>query len=193
MLIGHRIKLRAVELDDVEKLAKWRSNPDVYEYFYEYEPLSTIQQKKWLEKELENKENKFFIVSTLDGEAVGTVGFVDIDWRNRKAEWGRILIAEQKYRKDGYGSEVLILILEYAFEHLNLNKLYCEALVSNQKAIALYKKFGFKEDGRLRSHIYKQGKYVDVSLLSILREEYFEKKEELYRILHQKASADSGS
>jgi UDP-4-amino-4,6-dideoxy-N-acetyl-beta-L-altrosamine N-acetyltransferase len=179
MLVGKRIKLRAIEEEDIPKMVEWRNSPDVYEFFYEYEPLSKIKQKMWLEKHFADPTEKLFIISTLDGEAIGTVGFVHIDHRNRKAEWGRFLIGEEKYSKGGYGAEVEFLILEYAFEHLNLNKLYCEVLTNNPTVISLHKKFGFKEEGVFRQHIYKGSEYVDAVVMSLLREEYFAQKDRL--------------
>ena len=179
MLIGKRVKLRAVEEEDIHRIVEWRNSPRTYEFFYEYEPLSRTKQKEWLERHSSDPSEKLFIISTLDGEAIGMVGFVHIDHRNRKAEWGRFLIGEEKYFGGGYGAEVELLILEYAFEHLNLNKLYCEVLINNPSVISLHKKFGFKEEGIFRQHIFKAGKYVDVVVLSLLREEYYSEQTRL--------------
>jgi len=179
MLLGKRIKLRAVEEDDLAKIVKWRNSAENYNFFYEFEPLSLIKQKTWFNQHLNDPAEKLFVISTLEGEAIGTVGFTHIDLRNRKAEWGRFLIGEKNFASGGIGAEVEFLILEYAFEHLNLNKLYCEVLASNPKVISLHKKFGFREDGILRKHIYKQGAYVDVIILSLLSDEYFDNKQKL--------------
>lgn len=146
MLIGRRVRFRAVEEEDLSKIVKWRNSPQIYDFFFEYEPLSLIKQKIWFEKHLQTPTEKLFIISSLEGEAIGTVGFTHIDLRNRKAEWGRFLIGEEKFLKKGYGPEVEFLILEYAFEHLNLNRLYCEVLATNPTVISLHKKFGFKEE-----------------------------------------------
>jgi UDP-4-amino-4,6-dideoxy-N-acetyl-beta-L-altrosamine N-acetyltransferase len=176
MLIGKRIKLCAIEESDLEKMVSWRNNYDLYKVFFEFEPLSMATQRKWFEKYLTNPNEKLFIISTLEGCPIGMVGLANIDLRNRKAEWGRILIGEKKYTKNNYGSEALLLIMEYAFEHLNLNKLYCYTLESNEKATSLYKVMGFKREGILRKHIYKQGDYHNLILFSILKKEYWNTK-----------------
>lgn len=172
MLFSNRILLRAIEEEDLPLMAKWRSRSEVYEYFYEYLPISTRQQKNWYEKQLGDSTGINFIVAKTTGEAIGTVSIYHIDWRSRKAEWGRLLIGDPDWRSGGIGSEIEAMILEYCFDHLNLNKLYCEVLAENKNVISLHKKFGFKEDGILREHAYKKGYYHDVITMSMLKTEY---------------------
>ena len=50
MLVGKRIKLRAVEESDISKMVRWRNSPDVYEFFYEYEPLSEEEKTELLDR-----------------------------------------------------------------------------------------------------------------------------------------------
>ena len=112
MLIGKNIKLRGVKDSDIPKMAEWRNDPNIYDYFYECEPVSDITQRKWLDKHLNNPTEKLFIISTLDGKPIGTVCLIDIDLRNRKTESGRFLIGERDYQNKGYGMEARMLILE---------------------------------------------------------------------------------
>lgn len=173
MLKGKRISLRAIEENDLSLIAKWRSEPDVYEYFYEYLPISLSQQKDWYLHQKNNKTEINFVVSLNTGEVIGTVSIVHIDYRNRKAEWGRLIIGAEEHKSAGYGREVEMLILQYCFEHLNLNKLYCEVLSTNMKVVNMHKKFGFKEEGVLKRHIFKYGKYIDVICMAMFSDEYF--------------------
>jgi UDP-4-amino-4,6-dideoxy-N-acetyl-beta-L-altrosamine N-acetyltransferase len=176
MLTSRRIRLRAIEESDLALMASWRSDPAVYGFFYEYLPISARQQRNWYERQLGDSSEINLIVAKLDGTPIGTVSIYDIDRRNRKAEWGRVLIGDPTMRGEGIGSEIEILILQYAFEHLNLHKLYCEVFVENTSAVALYKNFGFKEEGILRDHVFKGGRYVDVQTLSMLESEYFKQR-----------------
>lgn len=176
MLNSKRIRLRAIEESDLALIATWRSDPAVYEFFYEYLPISARQQRNWYEKQLGNSSEINLVVAKLDGAPIGTVSIYHIDRRNRKAEWGRLIIGDPEMRSGGYGAEIETLILQYSFEHLNLHKLYCEVLVENENVVAMHKKFGFKEDGILRDHAFKDGRYVDVVALSMVEAEYQESK-----------------
>ena len=179
MLIGKRIRLRAVEEEDLPKIVGWRNKPEIYQYFYEYEPLSKVQQKIWFENFLKNKTEKYFIIETIKGESIGTVGLTKIDWRNRKCELARFLIGEKEHQGKGYGKEVEALILKYVFDHLNMHKLCCEVFATNQKVISLYESFGFKVEGTLRKHIFKDGDYQDIVIMGMLKEEYLKNKENI--------------
>lgn len=176
MLISNRIKIRAIEEADLSLIAQWRNNPEVYEYFYEYLPVSVRQQRGWWEKQLSDSSELNFVISNLDDTPIGTVSIYHWDRRNRKAEWGRLIIADTKMRSTGIGSEIEALILEYSFEHMNLHKLYCEVLCSNEKVAAMHERFGFVKEGVLREHVFKAGSYADVTVLSMTEDEYKKSK-----------------
>ena len=193
MLCSRRIILRAIEESDLPLIAKWRSSPEVYEYFYEYLPISIRQQKNWYEKQLLDPTEINLVASKTTGEALGTVSIYHIDRRNRKAEWGRLIIGDPKARTGGIGSEIEALVLEYCFEHLNLHKLYCEVLTENKAVISLHKKLGFIEEGTLKDHAFKNGTYVDATLLAMLESHYFSQAQSgsLSKLLKRIRSADN--
>lgn len=173
MITGPRVRLRAIEQDDIPVLVKWRNDPDVYLHFFEHEPLSEMMQRRWVERLIDKGDEKMWLVETVAAaELIGTIGLVHTDWRNRKAEWGRFLIYPSDYRRKGYGAEALALLLQYVFDHMNLNRLYCEVFADNGPAIALYRKFEFREEGTFRQHIFRCGHYRDVLCMSLLKSEY---------------------
>ena len=176
-IITKKLILRAVEEKDLPLMAQWRNDPEINYYFYEYEPLSLALQKLWFENYLKHIQNdKIFIIDEkLERKTIGMVSIYHIDWRNKKAEWGRIILSKE-FQGRGYGKEILKEIYKYSFEHLNLNKLSCEVYVFNEKAVKLYEKMGSKVEGLLRQHVYRHGKYQDVYVMSILKDEYFELK-----------------
>ena len=173
MIVGKRIQLRAIEYEDLPLMVKWRNDPEVYQYFYEHEPLSLVMQRTWFEKYLTRSDEKFWIVETRDThEAIGTVGLLHLDWRNRKGEWGRLLIYPDQYRHGGYGSEIESLILRYFFDHLNMNRLQGEVFLDNESVWQLHQRFGFRQEGLFRQYIFKNGQYKDVVYIAMLYEDY---------------------
>lgn len=172
MLKSRRLILRAIEESDLPLIARWRSDPEIYEYFYEFLPISARQQRNWYEKQLSDSSEINLVVAKPDGTGIGTVSIYHIDRRSRKAEWGRLIIGDPEIRGGGIGSEIEVLVLQYAFEHLNLHKLYCEVLVENASVVSLHKKFGFKEEGIFREHVFKGGQYMDVAMLSMMESDY---------------------
>lgn len=175
MLSDKKIILRVMEKEDTEIVRKWRFSHNNYDYFYEFTPFSKFKNEKWFESAT-NKNNEInFIIETVDeSKPVGMISLVDIDHRNQKAEMGRVLIGEQSERGKGYGKSAINLLTEYAFNHLNIHKLYCEVFEFNEDAINAYKKAGFEIEGKFINHIFKNGKYENVIRLAI-----FNKKNEL--------------
>lgn len=171
MLRAEAIKLRFFEPRDIDLIAPLRSSAEAYDYFYEYDPYSREHQLQWWQNaSLKQNEKNFVIAATDSDEAVGTIALVDIDMRNRKAEIGRIMI-DGAHRSKGYGRVALALLAEYAFGHLNLRKLYLEVFSSNTKALALYEQAGFLKEGELKSHIYKNGDYRDITVMALFKED----------------------
>jgi UDP-4-amino-4,6-dideoxy-N-acetyl-beta-L-altrosamine N-acetyltransferase len=169
MIIGERIRLRAIEAEDLPLLVQWRNDPEVYRCFYEHEPLSLAKQRLWYQSFLQRPDEKYWIAETHPaGEAVGTIALVNLDWRNRRAELGRVLVAPGASRRSGFGREICRLALDYAFRHLNLHRVYLEVFADNEAAVGLYRRLGFREEGCLRQHVFAEGAYRDVLLFAML-------------------------
>lgn len=105
-----------------------------------------------------------------DDEVVGQIKLSRIRWYNRKAEIS--LAVKKNYQKNGIGREALSLILNYAFNKMNLHRVEAEVIENNKPSLNLIKKFHFIEEGRLREAKYSNGKYWDILRYGLLKEEY---------------------
>jgi UDP-4-amino-4,6-dideoxy-N-acetyl-beta-L-altrosamine N-acetyltransferase len=192
MLTGNKVKLRAIEEDDLPTLAKWRSSESSYPFFHEYQPISLASQREWFAAQRNKTEDVNFAVSALDGTLVGTISLIGIDGRNRRAEMGRVFIGDEQLRHAGMGREMTFLAIEYAFDHLNVDKLTCEVLSGNGPARELYAKFGFKEEGVLRQHVFKSGRFLDVVLMALFRKDFVDAPAEYVKRCRAEISAAAG-
>jgi RimJ/RimL family protein N-acetyltransferase len=102
---------------------------------------------------------------------IGGTGFVNLDSRNRSAEFG-IVIGDKSYWDQGYGTEAVCLLVKHGFNTLNLNRVYLRVLENNPRAMRAYEKAGFSHEGRQRQAEYKDGKYLDLLVMSILKDEF---------------------
>jgi RimJ/RimL family protein N-acetyltransferase len=112
-----------------------------------------------------------FVIASGDDRCLGHVGLYRIDHRVRSAEFA-ILIGDKGSWGKGLGRRCTTFMVEYGFDQLNLNRIYLEVLATNSRAVELYKKIGFVEEGRLRCGQFKEGRYVDVLVMGLLRDEY---------------------
>jgi RimJ/RimL family protein N-acetyltransferase len=181
MIYGDRVRLRATERSDVPHYYEWVNDPEVTFGLSLYLPMSNAEEERWFERTLERDPNeKPLAVEVRDGEGwklIGNCGMFGIEWTNRSAELG-ILIGDKSVWDKGYGTETMILLLRHGFETLNLNRLFLHVYASNARAIRSYVKAGFVEEGRLREALYKNGRYDDIIVMSVLRSEWESRKRE---------------
>ncbi len=144
-------------------------------------------EKNWIEKALINTPNqiRFAILEVKKLELIGVESIMKIDWYNRHGELG-IFIGDKRYWGLGYGTEAIILLLDYAFNILNLNKIYLRVIEYNVRAIRAYKKIGFRVVGRLRNHRFRWERYWDEFIMDILAEEFKSKYKSRFRNLINK-------
>lgn len=139
-------------------------------------PKTPEQISKWFEI-ITNDDTRFdFMISQQrDIELMGTISLTDIDLYNRLANLSIIIPRKHNHNK-GIGSEAVFLVLLYAFETLNLNRVQIQIPAYNSLAIAVANKIGFKQEGELRQAYFDKNDYHNVIQYGILKSDFEEKK-----------------
>ncbi len=175
MITGQRVRLRAIEREDLPKFTSWLNDREVTEYLLWSHPLSQAEEEGWYNNMLGRpiaEHPKGIEVETPDGWIlVGNTSFNEVDWQHRAAEVG-IFIGDKRFWGKGYGTEALRLMLRYGFNDLNLHRIYLYVFAENQRGIHSYNKVGFITEGTLRDAVYKNGRYQDVLVMSVLQPEW---------------------
>lgn len=170
MLKGEKIFLRRLEKSDLEKTFRWVNETEIYVTMGIFGPRTTRAQEHWYESIFESKTNLVFAVCRVDDqEHIGNASIFDLDARNRNAGL-TIMLPDQENRGKGYGAETVRLMCDYAFDYLNLYKVYCKT--DNPVAAKLYKSIGFVQEGVLRDQAYHYGRYIDKLVFGLLKNEY---------------------
>jgi RimJ/RimL family protein N-acetyltransferase len=172
-----KIHLRAFEKEDLDTVLRWVNDEEVTRNLSDalIYPLSRADEIKWLESvSVANPREKVFAIETLDRELIGSVGLHTVNWVERKAELG-IMIGEKQFWGKGYGSDSMREILRIAFEKMNLNRVYLRVFENNSRAVRVYQKCGFQQEGVLREDHYTGGRYYNTLVMALLKQEYFEK------------------
>lgn len=136
-------------------------------------PVSNVSHEKWFENNYLEETNKHFVIESLSGESIGIATLVSIDWKNRRAAHG-LKIKSYEYKGHGIGTDVVMTVMRYAFEELGFVRLDTSWLETNIVSREMFKKCGWKEEGKRQKYVYKKGEYKDCILGGILAEEYFE-------------------
>ena len=170
---GKAIRLRAIERSDIPAFVRWFNDPEVRQYLDVYIPMSQAQEERWFEAQLADSGNRILGIETLDGVLLGNTGLHKINWKERSAELG-IVLGEKEYWGRGYGTDAIRTLLWFAFQEMNLHRVFLRVFEYNQRAMRCYEKCGFQLEGRLRQAHFHDGKYHDVLVMGILREEFNE-------------------
>ncbi len=182
MIYGNRIRFRGIEQADLASFVKWINDPDVLPGIGIYLPFAMADEEDWYEK-MRNRppdEHNLAIETHFaaggSGEQIpwtliGSWGFFNLDQHNRCSEFG-IMIGDKSYWNQGYGTEAVRLLCQHGFYSLNLNRIYLRVLENNLQAIRAYEKAGFTHEGRQRQAEFKAGHYLDLLVMSILRNEF---------------------
>jgi RimJ/RimL family protein N-acetyltransferase len=180
IIYGERIRLRAVEREDVKKFHEWVNDPEVTEGLSLYLPMSMVDEETWFETMITRPaQQKAMAIEVREGEGwrlIGNCAFFDIDTVAHSAEFG-IMIGEKAFWNKGYGTETVTLLLRHGFETLNLNRVSLRVYADNPRARRSYEKAGFVLEGTMRQAVYKRGRFGDIHIMSVLRSEWDARRE----------------
>lgn len=179
MIVSENVRLRGIEREDLPLFVGWLNDSEVRAGLSLYRPLSIPEEENWFENMLKSAQDEHPLVIEVRRDdawvPVGNCGYHAIDWRNRSAEVG-IFIGEKSCWNQGYGTQVMRLLLEFGFGELNLHRIYLRVFENNPRAIRSYEKAGFVVEGSMRQAEFVDGRYVDVIFMSVLRGEWHERQ-----------------
>lgn len=166
------VTLQSVEKEHLCKFKVWRN--ELRQYFRQNHLLNDVNQQDWFEKISRDERQCVFSIFALpygipNEILVGCCGLHYISWTNRTAEFG--IYINKSEQGNGYGKLALNLLLSYGFNELNLNRIWGE-VYSNNPAIDLYLRMGFKKEGELRNHYYFGGQYFNSIMIGMLSSEF---------------------
>mgnify|MGYP000088374961 CR=1 FL=1 len=136
--------------------------------------VSPAREEKWLESLIFNDyQDKFYVAvcEKISKDIIGYTSVSNIDHVNKSCFWSGIKI-HPKYNGKGYGTKIVLLILKFVFEELNMERCTGRCLEDHIVAKKLMEKVGFTVEGLQRHSVFKNGKYNNEFVLSILKEDF---------------------
>lgn len=171
---GRLVRLRAVEPSDADAHFTWDQDADMERRLDRvHVPRSRAITRQWAERasvQDPDDDNVHFEIETLAGEFVGSVSVHNRDQRSGTFELGIAILDAQRRR--GYASDAISLVLRYYFEELRYQKLTVRVYAFNEPSLRLFERLGFQHEGQLRRMVYTQGRFFDVVLLGLTKEEF---------------------
>ncbi|GAB4325388.1 MAG: GNAT family protein [Promethearchaeota archaeon] len=173
MLAGKLVRLVPLRREYLEKFVEWLSDPEVTRYLKVFQPITMEYEEEWYERGSEARravEFRFAILPLSDDDLVGNCAIV-VDWKNRVGTVG-LLIGRKDLWGSGLGTEALSLLVEYGFATLGMHRVQLEAYEENARAMRVYQKVGFVEEGRRREALFSEDKFHDAIVMGLLHRDW---------------------
>ena len=172
-------KLRELEREDIKRINKWRNDPHLISCLgAPYRFINEDVDSDWYDNYMNARSNSVrcaIVDAEKEDEVLGLISLLDINYINRCGDI-HIMIGDPMSRGKGLGTFAVTEMISHAFNNINLRRIQIEVLETNTAAIKLYKKTGFVEEGVRRKATYKNGHYVSMIIMGLLREEWEENK-----------------
>ena len=150
---------------------EWINNKELIEFNSYFKEISLEDHNKWFERVRQDQSMSIFAIELSGGEFIGSCQLHSIHPVYRNAEL-QIRIGETQHYGKSYGTSACKLLLKYGFEDLDLKRIYLSVFEGNERAIRLYKKLGFKEEGLLREQCFIKGKFINLVMMGLLKNEF---------------------
>jgi RimJ/RimL family protein N-acetyltransferase len=177
LLTGKLVRLVALDIErDAPLRVQWFGNSEFARMLdTSTSPRgSTRASRAWLEKHQEDWLAYEFQIEVIADQRV--IGFVGLDKGgvqspHRDAFLGIGIGPEELWGK-GYGTDAMEIMLRYAFNELNLQRVSLTVFDYNPRGIRSYEKCGFRVEGRERGRLNREGQRYDMLYMGLLRSEW---------------------
>lgn len=164
------VEIRRFTAADIPFKVKWINDERNNQFLHYDLPLEEGKTLEWFRKVKDRTDRADYTI-TCDGEPAGLIGLINIDQRNRKAEY-YITLGEERFKGQGAASRASRLLLEQAFSTFGLNKVYLYTEVENFPAQKLFEGLGFRKEGHLKEDLIHAGTKADRFYYGMLADEF---------------------
>ena len=179
LLENGKIRLRAVEPEDLDRLYIWENNAQLWIAGNTRNPYSKFLLKQYIsesEKDIyDSKQLRLMMECKNSGKTVGTVDLFDFDIHNSRIALG--LFVEDAFQGKGYAKASLQLVEQYIFDFLKINQLYAKIAVNNLASIHMFEKENFEKNGILKDWIKTIDGFESIVVFQQFRANYLSKKQ----------------
>lgn len=165
---GYGVELDALCMSDMEKCRLWRNDNRIWKWCRQNDLISDIAQSNWFERQ--NMDPSIHMYKILNfGEHVGVCGLTSHDYINRSAEFSLYIAPD--FHGNGLGRKSLITLVSHGFKNLGLHSIWGETYDHNP-AFGMFISLGFSLDGTRRDLYFREGKFIDAKIVSVLENEW---------------------
>jgi len=170
---GKRLYLRPVEEGDLPYFVRWFNNAEITKFLHAFKPATIEDEREWFSSISKRKGSDliFSIVLFEDHRLIGNTGLHRIDYRHGTATTGSV-IGDQEMWQKGFGSEAKMVLLNYAFNTLNLRKINSHVYGFNARSKGHLEKCGYRQEGVQKDQFFVDGRFEDIINMAVFKEDW---------------------
>ena len=175
MLIGRNLSLKLPTIEDAQLLADWQSDPEVLGDSYDVWPHTRDAVEQSLKKREHSAREKgdFFICSLDKDERMGLIGYFNPFALKDFFQGLEIFyIVHPCFRNKGIATQASCILINHLFNAIPVERIQATAVVDNPASCRVLEKAGMQKEGTYRRVSFLHGRYVDLHLYSIIREDW---------------------
>lgn len=153
--------------DDLAERVRLLNTPEISTLLNVHEVFTLEKTQRWFDR-VKDDPTRYDVTFKVDGDVVGMAGIVHISREDQNGEM--YIYIDPRCQGSGHGKEGLSSLINYAFDSLNLEKVYVKTFLSNGRANRFYERLGFVREGLLRRHTLHGGKLEDRCIYSLFRD-----------------------
>ena len=173
------VYFRAFEEEDAELIYKWMNDDELKKLSVGVNRrLCRDEALDWVKARMrDDRYNVWWAICAKDSnKMIGYLSLNNIHYINRSAEFGGLIIGDKEYQ-DGFAwIESYLFLYEYAFERLGMNRVSGNNIVDHSTSSFIGSIFFAQKEGVLRQAYYKNGRFYDAVIGSVLSQDYFAHK-----------------
>lgn len=174
LLMNDRIRLRALEPEDLTLLYRWENDACLWEEGSTLAPFSRYILREYIAHSgrdiYESHQLRLMVENREAGVGIGLIDLFDFDPHANRAACG--ILIDTAYRGQGFSTEAIRLLMEYAYTFLKIHQLYAHVPVHNKPSLLTFAHCGFVECGRLKDWIQTSKGYSDVYIMQAFDDQF---------------------
>jgi len=170
---SNNLFIRKTVEEDCIYFVEWEKQDFIKEFlsiddFQSYDDIVNVMK----DREKDKSKEQYTIMLKAVNKPIGRVYLSKIDMAVNSIDITRVYIGDENYVGKGYGRELMETLLNYCFNILEMQRVTLDHYPNNKRASHLYLDLGFKYEGVMRNAAKKNNHYIDLHLMSILKDEY---------------------
>ncbi|MCX6246915.1 MAG: GNAT family N-acetyltransferase [Bacteroidetes bacterium] len=174
LLIGNKVRLRAIEPADLEFIYSIENDPVIWRVGNTLTPYSRHQLEQYIlssQHDVYSEKQIRLMIDTLlpenEKKTIGVIDLYEFDPHHGRAGVGIFVLQEEQEK--GYATDALQVMIRYCFEILNLHMLHCNISADNSNSIRLFEKAGFQQCGLRKDWRHLDNGWMDELMFQLIR------------------------